>query len=135
MQRRRQECLEKWQNTPLEPAAAVALGGTSPETAWSDLLDLILRATDECYPEAEKAAKEMGLGVTFGIDMDLTDIWMMFSELNPIEGINQFNYLNPGYHLSEVSKKMHPLEALIGMIRILALSDRPISRDQWRSYF
>ena len=133
-ERRRKGLLAIWESTPLEPEAQDALQGTSPEIAWQGLLHLTIGAIDESYPEANEIATALGLGLCLDDNIDLEDMCVMLSELNPIEGINQFNYINPESDLSDVWRKMTPLEALKGMVRIATLSDRPIPRDQWSDY-
>lgn len=123
-----------WKRTPLEPAAKSALRGTSLEIAWQGLLHLTIGAIDESYSEANEIATALGLGLGLDINMDLEDMYVMLSELNPIEGVNQFSYVNPDADLSDVRRKMSPLEALKGMVRIIAVSDRPIQRNQWADY-
>lgn len=43
LERRRQERLERWQNTPLDPQAQEALGGLPPALVWEQLQALCFR--------------------------------------------------------------------------------------------
>lgn len=67
--------------------------------------------------------------------MGFEELYLLLADLNPMEGINQFSYVNPRFDLSDVWRKVQALDALEGMIRILAVGDRPIPRDQWATTF
>ena len=41
LERRRQERLERWRNTPLDPEAQEALGGLPPLQVWQDVQTLV----------------------------------------------------------------------------------------------
>jgi len=50
LERRRQERLERWRNTPPDPQAKEALGGLPPALVWEQVQCLVFQAFD-AYPE------------------------------------------------------------------------------------
>ena len=50
VERRRQERLERWRNTPLDPEAKAALDGLPPALVWEHIQGLVFQAFD-LYPE------------------------------------------------------------------------------------
>src|SRR5271157_1589487 len=50
VERRRQERLERWRNTPLDPEAREALDGLPPALVWQQIQGLVFQAFD-LYPD------------------------------------------------------------------------------------
>jgi hypothetical protein len=104
----------------LQPEAATALGHMSPEGIWQQLTDLVLKAVEEQWDEAEKLGREFGLGEFCTNPKDLDQLYIRATELNPIFAINEFNYVNPEVRLDDprLFERIAPLQALRAVIRM-----------------
>jgi hypothetical protein len=104
----------------LQPEAATALSHMSPAGRWQQLTDLVLKAVEEQWDEAEKLGKEFGLGEFCTYPKDLDQLYIRATELNPIFAINEFNYVNPEVRLDDprLFERIDPLQALRAVIRM-----------------
>lgn len=110
----------------LDPEAAVALGGVCPERAWEELKTLVQQAIDTQYDQAEKLIKTMNREPDLE-HIDFTVLCELLDRMNPIEGVNDFHYINGTFNLQKVLS-IEPIEVLKGVIRILTVSDRWAAR-------
>jgi hypothetical protein len=116
--RQRQERLERWRNTPLDPEAKEALGSVPPQVAWSLIHTLVFQAFEYSPDEAQKLWDQYQPSFHDQMGLDLA-----LQNLNPVVGINNFQYLNEKVNLKEVMKAK-PLDVLEEVLKMVTISDK-----------
>ena len=118
LERRRQERLERWRNTPLDPEAKDALDGLPPQAAWSLIQTLVYQAF-EVYPdEAQKLMDD------YQPEYDEESLGLMLQNLNPITGINNFQYVSQNQVNLKDLLKAQPLKVLELVLEMVTTSDK-----------
>lgn len=122
LERRRQERLERWRNTPLDPEAKDALGNAHPEVVW---LYIQLQAADAIENNHEESVKLADDEVELDVNLpgDLTDLIVFMGNANPRKAINDFHYANPEFDLKKDMRYMDPLQTLKAVLQMF-VSDR-----------
>jgi hypothetical protein len=104
----------------LSPQAKHALGSTSPQLAWEELVSQVSEAVEDEYPEAEKVAKSLGWSDP------LSDLPALLDDKltpNPTMAVNLFVQSNPETSLRQVSRDLRPLRALKSILQMLLLNE------------
>jgi hypothetical protein len=119
--RQRHERLERWRNTPLDPEAKQALGNVPPAAAWLELQDQVAGAFCDHPEEADVLLVKYE--AMYQCPYDLEGLLAMMGNLNPVVGINNFQYLNEKVNLKDVMKSK-PLDVLEQVLKMLTISDK-----------
>src|SRR5271157_3315696 len=113
-ERRRQERLERWRNTPLDPEAKEALDGLPPAFVWQQIQDLAFQAFDLYPDQAQKLMDD------YQPEYDQDSLCIMLQNLNPVVGINNFQVVNldPTLNLKDLMKSqlVDVLEKVLFMV-------------------
>ena len=118
-ERRRQERLERWRNTPLDPEAKDALDGLPPLAAWSLVNTLVTHAFLTYPEEAQKLMDD------YQPEYNQDSLGLMLQNLNPITGINNFQYVNQGNQVNLKNLlKSPPLKVLELVLDMVTTSDK-----------
>ncbi len=120
LERRRQERLERWRNTPLAPEAKQALGDVPPAQVWQ-LVQVLVAHAFEAYPdEAEEVI------VKYQPDYDQESLSLMLQNLNPAVGINNLVEVNsdPKLNLQNLVKSANPPNVLEKVLFMVTLSSK-----------
>jgi hypothetical protein len=119
LERRRQERLERWRNTPLDTEAQEALGGLPPLRVWQDVQTLVSQAF-QAYPEESDALLEKYPGVSED------RLILALSHLNPVVGVNNLVAVNsdPKLDLQNLLKSANPPDVLENVLFMVTLSDK-----------
>jgi hypothetical protein len=117
-ERRRRERMERWRNTPLDPAVQEALHGTPPEVAWAYLQCVLFHSFD-AYPEqAEKLMEK------YQPPYDQESLNLMLQNLNPKVGLSNFLEAGEITDLSDLIHKADPLEVLEQVLWMVTISSK-----------
>ncbi len=122
LERRRQERLERWRNTPLDPEAKEALDGLPPQAAWSLIQTLVYQAFEVYADEAQKLMEE------HQPEYDQDSLGLMLQNLNPVVGINNFQYVNQNQINLKDLLKAQPLKILELVLEMVTTSDKWLTR-------
>jgi len=114
LERRRQERLERWRNTPLDPEAREALDGLPPALVWQQIQGLVFQAFDLYPDQAQKLMDD------YQPEYDQDSLCIMLQNLNPVVGINNFQVVNldPTLNLKDLMKSqlVDVLEKVLFMV-------------------
>jgi hypothetical protein len=121
LQQRRQERLERWCRTPLDPEAKDALGKAQPEVVWLYIQLQAADAIENNYEESARLAAEVELDVY--LPGDLTDLMVFIGNTNPRKAINDFHYADPEFDLRQNTGGMDSLQTLKAVLQMF-VSDR-----------
>jgi len=116
--RQRHKRLERWRNTPLDPEAKEALGNVPPQVAWSLIQALVFQAFDTQPDEAQELWDKYQPPCRDEMSLDLA-----LQHLDPVVGINNFQYLNEKVNLKDAMKSK-PLDVLEEVLRMVSLSSK-----------
>lgn len=98
--------------------AQVALGQKlSPQAAWLQIKSLVDAALENYPDESQKLDQQ------YNLPIDSTNLEEWLELMNPVKGLNEFHYINPGLSLKNIPQ-LPPLKVYEGVVRILTVSDR-----------
>jgi hypothetical protein len=102
----------------LDPEAKEALGSVPPEVAWEQIHTLVFQAFEYQPGEAQKLMDEYQPPFRDQMSLDLA-----LQHVDPVVGLNNFQYLNKKVDLRDVMKSK-PLDVLEEVLRMITLSDK-----------
>src|ERR1019366_2211143 len=102
----------------LDPEAKEALGSVPPQVAWSLIQALVFQAFDTQPHEAQELWDKYQPPCRDEMSLDLA-----LQHLDPVVGINNFQYLNEKVNLKDVMKSK-PLDVLEEVLRMVSLSSK-----------
>lgn len=119
VERRRQERLERWRNTPLDPEAKDALDDLSPALVWQQIQGLVFQAFDQYPDQAQKLMDD------YQPEYDRERLGLTLRNLNPAVGVNNFQAVNvdPKLNLKDLMKSS-PVDVLEKVLFMVTFSDK-----------
>jgi hypothetical protein len=102
----------------LDPDAAEALGNVPPRVAWSLIQALVFQAFEYQPDEAQELWGKYQPSFRDEMSLDLA-----LQHLDPVVGINNFQYLNEKVNLKDVMRSK-PLDVLEEVLKMVTISDK-----------
>ena len=94
-----------------------ALGSVPPQVAWSEIQTQVYQALAKEQEEADELMDK------YQSPLDETGLNLRLQNLDPIVGMNNFQYIQKGINLNAIMKAK-PLEVLEQVLRMVTLSDK-----------
>ena len=106
------------------------MGDVPPEVAWEHILGLVFQAFEYQCDASYALLHEMNMNEDLRTMLaihDQEDLILYLSRMNPVEGVNEFVYINENVAFGNILSHQ-PLEVLKGVLRIFTESNRWASR-------